>query len=364
MRTPISVVHAFLLLAVAACASRQLEAAPVVLRAEAFQHCVDAFNAADEELHRQHVPNAAAWDFLKQNIPLLDCPDRSLEEVYYFRWWTFRKHIRRTPDGFVITEFLPPVGWAGKHNSIDCAAGHHFYEGRWLRDPSVLDDYGLFWFRKGGDPRRYSFWAADALWARYLVGGDTAYVKGLLPDLIENFRSWEHLRLDPLPPYGLFWQCDGLDGMEMGIGGSGYRPTINSYMFGDALAISRIAGLAGEPAIAREFRETAEKIKEVTVGRPALAANDLPAHGGNARMGAIRFPAGRRGLRHGGLLVSRRLRLCVADIMAVALPQGTGMGPGRIARGLRLRGRSLQRGPFHARADRRPAAGRAPVRPA
>ncbi len=34
----------------------------------------------------------------------------------YFRWWTFRKHLKRTPDGFVITEFLPPVGWAGKQH--------------------------------------------------------------------------------------------------------------------------------------------------------------------------------------------------------------------------------------------------------
>ena len=31
------------------------------------------------------------------------------------------------------------------------------YEGRWLHDPKYLDDYTTFWFRRGGDPRRYSF---------------------------------------------------------------------------------------------------------------------------------------------------------------------------------------------------------------
>ena len=61
--------------------------------------------------------------FLSTNIPLFECPDKDFEQIYYFRWWTYRKHIKQTPDGFVITEFLPHVGWAGKHNTINCAAG-------------------------------------------------------------------------------------------------------------------------------------------------------------------------------------------------------------------------------------------------
>ena len=114
---------------------------PLVLKANAFRHYVDAFNQHDNELYVRHVPNAAAWEFLKTNIPLLDCPDKDIEEIYYFRWWTFRKAIRQTPDGFVVTEFLPTVGWAGKHNSINCTAGHHLHEGRWVNDPKYLDNY-------------------------------------------------------------------------------------------------------------------------------------------------------------------------------------------------------------------------------
>ena len=87
---------------------------PAVLNAETYRHYVDTFNQNDNQLYAQHIPNAAAWDFLKDNIPLLDCPDGDIEEIYYFRWWTFRKHIKQTPDGFVITEFLPPVPWAGQ----------------------------------------------------------------------------------------------------------------------------------------------------------------------------------------------------------------------------------------------------------
>ncbi|MHC4626962.1 MAG: hypothetical protein ACYTDV_08280 [Planctomycetota bacterium] len=89
-----------------------------VLRADRFKHYVDQFNDGDEELYVQHIANDRAWEFLRANIPLFECPDKDIERTYYFRWWTYRKHIKNTPDGFVITEFLPDVPWAGKHNTI------------------------------------------------------------------------------------------------------------------------------------------------------------------------------------------------------------------------------------------------------
>jgi len=233
---------------------------PAVLKLETLKRYVDSFNRNDRELYAQQVPNAAALDFLADNIPLLDCPDKEIEEIYHFRWWTYRKHLKRTPDGFVITEFLPKVGWAGKHNTINCAAGHHLYEGRWLRDPGFLDDYSLFWFRRGGEPRRYSFWAADALWARYTANGNAQLVKDLLPDLVRNYEAWEK---DHLDASGLFWQIDDRDGMEVSIGGSGCRATINSYLYGDALAIAKIADLAGQPEVAATYRQRAARIRQL-----------------------------------------------------------------------------------------------------
>ena len=234
--------------------------AAAVLDPDRFRPYVTQFNADDQELYPQFIPNAQAWGFLSTNVPLFECPDKELERTYFFRWWTYRKHLKQTPDGFVITEFLPPVSWAGKHNTISCPAGHHFYEGRWLRDARFLDDYSVFWFRKGGEPRRYSFWAADALWARHLVRPDTARLTNLLPDLIANFEAWEKTRRDP---NGLFWQIDDRDGMEVSIGGSGYRATINSYMYGDALALARIADLAGKQDVAARFRAEAARLKKL-----------------------------------------------------------------------------------------------------
>ena len=243
-----------------------VRAAPRVLKADDFRRTVDAFNAADNELYKGSFPNAAAWDFLKVNIPLLDCPDEELQRTYYFRWWTYRKHIKRTPGGWVVDEFLPNVSWAGKHNAISCPAGHHLYEGRWLRDPQYLDAYTAFWFGPDSDPRRYSFWAANAVWQRACVTGDTALPVRLLPGLIANYEAWEKTHRDP---NGLYWQMDDRDGMECSISGSlhpkkqGYRATINSYQYGDALAIARIADIAGQPEVARVYREKAAALKKL-----------------------------------------------------------------------------------------------------
>ena len=131
---------------------------PLVLKASAFSHYTRTSIAMTRSSTGSSSRMRAAWDWMRRNVPLFECPDRDVELTYYFRWWTYRKHLRQTPDGFVITEFLPNVPWAGKLNTISCAAGHHFYEGRWIADPQYLGDYAVFWLRKGGEPRRYSFW--------------------------------------------------------------------------------------------------------------------------------------------------------------------------------------------------------------
>ena len=50
----------------------------------------------------------------------------------------------------------------------------------------------------------------------------------------------------------------GKDGFE---GGEAFRPTINSYMYGNAMAIARIASMKGDTAISREFFQRAASLK-------------------------------------------------------------------------------------------------------
>ena len=105
-------------------------------------------------------------------VPLFECPDKDIEKVYYFRWWTFRKHIKQTPAGIIVTEFIEPVRHAGTHNSISCALGHHLAEGRWIRNQSYLDEYTRYWFfGNDGQPdakfHNYSSWFAAAVRDRF-----------------------------------------------------------------------------------------------------------------------------------------------------------------------------------------------------
>ena len=86
-----------------------------VLTTDKLKTYVAQFNADDEELF-SNIKNKDAFGFLEKNIPLFECPDQDFERTYYFRWWTYRKHVKSTVDGTVVTEFMPPVGWAGKRD--------------------------------------------------------------------------------------------------------------------------------------------------------------------------------------------------------------------------------------------------------
>lgn len=224
---------------------------------------VSEFNAHDEEVYIQDYPNSSAADYLKQNIPVFECPDKELEKTYYFRWWTYRKHIKTIPGGHIITEFLPSVGWAGKYNSIPCPAAHHIAEGRWLKDNTVIKEYIKFWCSPEANPRTYSFPIADAVLRYYSVTQDKGLVEDVYDDLKRIYADWA----DHRDENGLYWQGDGNDGMEVSISGGigpdtkGYRATINSYMCADAAAISRMAGLIGRNDDRVLYKNIADTLK-------------------------------------------------------------------------------------------------------
>lgn len=221
---------------------------------------VDLFNAEDEEIHPSMIPNAEAYDWLAPRIPLLDCPDKTIERTYYYRWWTLRKHWKETPDGHILTEFLPCVGWAGPYNSINCPAGHHIREARWSRDrEGWVKEYILFWLERKGNSLAYSAWYASAVEDYLRLHPDPEFEDHCLDLLIS---LWEDRAEMNGHPCGLFWSEDGWDGGELSISGSGLRPTMNSYMCGDAAAISRMAARRGRYEVSRLFAVRAEGIKE------------------------------------------------------------------------------------------------------
>ncbi len=62
---------------------------------------------------------------------------------------------------------------------------------------------------------------------------------------------------------GLFWSIDTRDAMEKSISGDGYRPTLNSYMVGDARAIADFARDAAKPAIAADYAAKADTLEHL-----------------------------------------------------------------------------------------------------
>ncbi len=197
-------------------------------------------------------------------IPYLDVPDEQIKQIYYFRWYTYRNHIRMTTDNYyVITEFLINVGWASLHNTINCSAPMHVAEGRWLRNDAYLDDYLYHWMEPYYDSTeknkwRYSDWLANAFYERYLVNQDKT-VLNYVDKFKDLYTMWVENRYDA--DMGIFWQYANPDAMENPVGGDGYRGTINGYQYGDALAIAEMCELVGDTEGAAYYRQLAADLR-------------------------------------------------------------------------------------------------------
>lgn len=228
---------------------------------------VEEFNRSDEEIYPNEITNSEAYEFLSNEIPLFECPDPDLERTYYFRWWTFRKHIRKRADNYVITEFLPDVPWSGKYNTINAPIGHHLAEGRWLRHAErYLKHYYEFFLRGEGNSHSYSVWLIHAIRDFYAVRGGAPTDRAFLDLLVRYYERWE--REHGLPS-GMFWSLDDRDAMEFSISGTkdnrplpGIRPTLNSYMCADALALAHFARGCGDEALAKVYEQKHALLKE------------------------------------------------------------------------------------------------------
>lgn len=221
---------------------------------------VSEFNQNDPDNWHGAIANEAAYDFLVDRIPLVDLPDRDIERVYYFRWWTYRKHVKKTETGYVVTEFLPDVPWAGTYNTINCAASFHIREGRWMRDSKILPDYIDFWLSGRGKPLAYSWWFPEAV-REYceIQGNEAEFTARRLDGMLKLF--YERLE-SAKTPSGLYFSDDGNDGMERSISGSGLRPTLNSYLIADARALARFCRLNGREKQAEELEDFAGRLRE------------------------------------------------------------------------------------------------------
>ena len=195
-------------------------------------------------------------------FPVFSSSDAELDRTYAYRCRSFAMHIKDTPAGQVITEFLPDVPWAGVYNTINCAAMHHFAEGRWMSDRSPLLSYARFWCGEG-DPYLYSFPFAASLLGLSEVTGDTDILGELYSSLTRIARHWDDHKVTEGPLKGMYRQSCNRDGMEFSVSGDGVRPTVNSYMFADFAALSDIAAILDRRADSIVWKTEADRLRHM-----------------------------------------------------------------------------------------------------
>ena len=225
-----------------------------------------------EMLDRQRWWDNRDWDWYEARIPFFESPDQEIDATYYYRWEVMTKHLTygSAETGYTFTEFIDRPFWSGAYGAISCPAGHQIYEVRWLKDRRIIEDFARYWFEtSGAEPRSYSNWYGDAMWATYLVLGDERFIETVLPHMERQYQGWIDEHWDS--EHRMF-RWDGMhDGMETNInsrltedtfaGADGFRPTLNSYLYADARAISLAATLLGDTVKARVFADRAADLK-------------------------------------------------------------------------------------------------------
>ncbi len=223
--------------------------------------------------------------WFKENIPFIDTPDEAIDEVYYYRWSTYKRNLRypTASVGYVSTEYNNEIWYSGNefsYGALSNAAGFHIWDGRWARNRRYVDDYFNFWMTGSGRGhiRNFSEWIISAAYKRSLATGDTKLLEDNLSELVDHFNRWnnkftENILVQGAPTnYDLYFQsplADATEYTETSMhssdwfgGGVGYRPTLNSYHYSSALAISAIAALVGDTQIQDEFAARAQVLKE------------------------------------------------------------------------------------------------------
>jgi hypothetical protein len=208
-----------------------------------------------DSLAAKYFGNDAPW--YRDRIPFFESSDKDITDVYYYRWKIFRSHQRDLgANGFISTEFLDDVGWqTTPWASLNDATGFHLLEGRWCRDRRFKEDYATFILGPNSNRRQFSETMAAAVWQGYLVDGVAEDAIGRLGNMETVYKAWND-SFDASK--GLYWvepirdateytisSIDASNGTDGFFGGNSFRPSINSFQYANAKAISSLAALKG-----------------------------------------------------------------------------------------------------------------------
>lgn len=229
-------------------------------------------------LTSEYFGNDAPW--YTSRIPLFETSSTALQEVYYYRWSLFRAHQRDLGSlGFLSTEFINDVSWQINPWAILInAANYHLREGRWCRDRRFKEDYADVLFGPNTNSRQFSEVMADGVWQGYLVDGVQQDAVARLDAMKSVYEGWNATMdiggfdttkglyyIQPLTDATEYTiaSIDASGGSDGFGGGNAFRPSINSYQYANALAISNLASLSGDQNTADEYSSKAVEIKSL-----------------------------------------------------------------------------------------------------
>lgn len=129
------------------------------------------------------------------NIPFVDFPDTTIQEIYYCTS-VLKRHLVYAHDGYgrVFTEFIQPVPRASKFHSIPDSAPHQILEARWLRYPRFINDVIKLYTRGGLETLAgvtYTHYLQDSFLEATQVTEDLAFLESQLDRMINVYYLWD-----------------------------------------------------------------------------------------------------------------------------------------------------------------------------
>lgn len=248
----------------------------------------DAFLSSTSILnHSEYIQSLDEPQWYLDNIPFVDFPDLQIQEIYYYRASVLKRHLVYTHEshGWIITEFIQPVLWSSKFQTIPDSAPHLNQEARWLRDPAYVKDVINTYTRGGVETFAgvtYTHYLHQSFLEAAQVSGDIEFLTSQLDGMINVYHLWNSTRDNmtglyhrtplsdaqefSLPGYvvggpngGPVEQWNSLDNDfdTIWLGLETYRPSFNTFMIANARSISNVASLVGNETLAATWSDYA-----------------------------------------------------------------------------------------------------------
>ena len=152
--------------------------------------------------------------FLQSNIPLFLSSNNDFTEVYNYRWWVVSKHLKtwfdtsQNKNVWIFSEFFGTPGHAARSGAIPAAAGHQFYETRWLRDSQYIVSFIEYWMKGYASNHNQR---ENAQFLTYISRPESHHFTSWMIDGVEAFlkvrpnMNWTNNMLPYLEHHQLIW---------------------------------------------------------------------------------------------------------------------------------------------------------------